>query len=156
MLVYSERKFQNRFCEDIQEFNKRNESFDWFQEVGNHDSFFRVDITSYGKNDFEGYELKLKSCKELTKQIEKHYNSKRFTRIYAVLPVGEAEKFKELLGTQFNNSIYILSYNLENFDIKIIKKGKNLEQNIYRKIELLDLITRGYHLNGKRKRTHYK
>ncbi len=154
--MYSERKFQNRFCEDIQEFSRRNEKFDWFQEVGNHDSYFRADIVSYGKNDFECYELKLKSCKELIKQIEKHYLFKRFTRIYAVLPVGEAEKFKELLGKKFDNSIDIISYDLNSFDIKVIKKGKNIEQNTYRKIELMDLIIRGYHLSGKNKRTHYK
>ncbi|MGL5724951.1 hypothetical protein [Cetobacterium sp.] len=152
----TERMFQKRFFEDIFHFNKRNKEFDWFQEVGNHDSFFRVDITSYGKNNFEGYELKLKSCKELIKQLEKHFYSKRFTRIYAVLPNGEAEKFKELLGKHLEDSVYILSYNYETYDIKIVKKGKEIKQDVYKKIELLDLIVRGYHLEGKFKRQHYK
>lgn len=152
----TERMMQERFFEDIQKLNKRNKGFEWFQEVGNHDSFFRADIVSYGKNDFEGYELKLKSCKELIKQIEKHFHSKRFTRIYAVLPEGEAEKFKELLGEYLMNSVYILSYNYYSYDIKVIKRGKGIEQNIHRKIELMDLIMRGYHKDGKFCRQSYK
>lgn len=151
----TEREMQEIFYEYIKKFNKRNLTFNWFQEVGNHDSFFRADIISYDKKNIECYELKLKSCKSLLNQIQKHEFAKRFTRIYAVLPKDEAEKFK-VLSTGKNNNIYIISFDPFSKEIKIIKRGKNLEQRVSEKINLMDLIIRGFHLDGFNKRKGYK
>lgn len=152
----TEREMQDNFIKDIKKFKKLNETKEWFEEVGKHDVYFRCDIVSYENKSgilIEGYELKLKSCKELELQIQKHFYAKRFNKIYAVLPVEEAVKFKKRITSNYCDSIYVLGYDIENREIKLIKRGKEIQQSLNSKVQIMDLIIRGFHKEGKKKKT---
>lgn len=151
----SEREMQEKFVKKLSEKSK----LDIFQEVGNMACFFRADVVEYSMNKTYCYELKLNDFNKLIEQCDKHLRFEFFNSICAVVPANKIDNFikclnnKKIINSRLDR-LKVISF--DGNEMKLIKRGKMQEVKIDTKFWLADLIVRGYHLDGKNKRKHYK
>lgn len=150
----SEREMQNKFVELIS--NQTNTFI--FEEVGNMDSHFRIDVVKYTNRKIIAYELKLKDYKKAFNQAWKLRANKLVNKSYVVLPEDYYRKNKEKI-LHFRNLYYqhigILTVDKEK--IRNIKKAEEYNfESIFDSIVVRDLIIKGFHKNGINKRKSYR
>lgn len=148
----TEREMQNKFVKVLES----NSDKDIFEEVGNSNFHFRVDVLEYSKNETKAFELKLNDFKKLIEQCFKHIYHYRFNRVYAVIPEDKYEKFLNKCNHNFYTDKRFGIITFDGKNIKIRKQSKKQKVETLKKFEIADLIVRGYHMNGKNCRKNYK
>lgn len=150
----SEREMQNKFVELIS--NQINTFV--FEEVGNMDSHFRIDVVKYVNRKIIAYELKLKDYKKAFNQAWKLRSNKLVNKSYVVLPEDYYRKNKEKI-LHFRN-LYYKNIGILTVDKEKIRNIKKAEEYIFESIfdsnVVRDLIIKGFHKNGINKRKSYR
>lgn len=150
----TERKMQDKFVELIS--NQTNTFI--FEEVGNMDSHFRIDVVKYVNRKIIAYELKLKDYKKAFNQAWKLRSNKLVNKSYVVLPEDYYRKNKEKI-LHFRN-LYYKNIGILTIDKEKIRNIKKAEEYIFESIfdsnVVRDLIIKGFHKNGINKRKSYR
>lgn len=151
----SEREMQDKFIEVLKQMKTCGNIF---EEVGNSDKHFRVDVIEYKKDQITAYELKLKDYKKALDQAWKLRANNLVNKAYIVLPRNFYENNKEAI-LRYKERHYN-HIGLAIFDGEKIIKVKPADQYGFKSIHesnvIRDLIIRGYHKAGENQMKSYR